>query len=136
MKLSVFTPEKKIVMDQEIEDVLVPAFKGELHILAGHAPIMTKLNTGIMKWRLKGESQYSKVVISSGYCEVSPEGVIVLAEFSTNADEVQVDKFTEELKSQNNVLLTQQLDDKKWDETQRRIAELQSGLDLKQKSSH
>ena len=136
MKLSVFTPEKKIVMDQEVEDVVVPAFKGELHILAGHAPIMTLLKTGIMKWRLKGESQYLKVVVSSGYCEVSPEGVIVLAEFSTSIEEVQVDKFNEELKMQNNTLLTQQLDDKKWEETQRRIAELQSGLDLKQKSSH
>jgi F-type H+-transporting ATPase subunit epsilon len=134
MKLSLFTPEKKIVADQEVEDVLVPAFKGELHILNGHAPLMTKLTTGIMKWRFKGETQYHRLVVSSGYCEVSPDGVIVLAEHSTSADEVVVDKFNDELKGLNNTLLTQHLDDKSWDETQRKVAALQSGLELKQKA--
>lgn len=134
MKLSLLTPEKRIVAEQEVEDVLVPAFRGELHILNGHAPLMTKLTTGIMKWRLKGEAQYNRLVVSGGYCEISPEGVIVLAEHSTTVEEVQIDKFTEELKSQNQTLLTQFLDDKAWDETQRRAAELQSGLELKQKS--
>ncbi|MFN9067439.1 MAG: F0F1 ATP synthase subunit epsilon, partial [Bdellovibrionales bacterium] len=62
MKLSLFTPEKKIVADQEVEDVLVPAFRGELHILNGHAPLMTKLTTGIMKWKFKGETQYHRLV--------------------------------------------------------------------------
>ena len=133
MKLSLFTPEKKIVADQEVEDVLVPAFKGELHILNGHAPLMTQLTTGIMKWRLKGETQYNKLVVSSGYCEISPDGVVVLAEHSTNSDEVIVEKFNEELKTHNNTLVTQHLDDKSWAEVQRKVAALQSGLELKQK---
>ncbi len=136
MKLSLLTPEKKIVLDQEVEDVLVPAFKGELHILAGHAPIMTKLTTGIMKWRIKGEANYSKIVISSGYCEVSPEGVIVLAEHSLSAEEVVIDKLNEELKAKTQKLLTEHLDDKAWEETQRRVFEIQSGLELKSKSLH
>jgi F-type H+-transporting ATPase subunit epsilon len=133
MKLSLLTPEKKIVVDQEVEDVLVPAFKGELHILNGHAPLMTYLTTGIMKWRFKGETQYHRLVVSSGYCEISPDGVIVLAEHSTSSEEVVVDKFNEELKSLNSTLLTQHLDDKAWAETQRKVAALQSGIELKQK---
>lgn len=132
MKLSLFTPEKKIVADQEVEDVLIPAFKGELHILNGHAPLMTQLTTGIMKWRFKGETQYHRLVVSSGYCEISPDGVIVLAEHSTNTEEVVVEKFNEQLKTHTQTLLTQQLDDKAWSETQRKVAALQSGLELKQ----
>ncbi len=97
---------------------------------------MTKLTTGIMKWRLKGESQYHRLVVSSGYCEISPEGVIVLAEHSTAAEEVQVEKYNEDLKAQNQTLLTQHLDDKAWTETQRKVAALQSGLQLKQNTHH
>lgn len=131
MKLSLFTPERKIVADQEIEDVLVPAHKGELHILSGHAPLMTLLSTGIMKWRFKGETSYHRLVVSSGYCEISPEGVIVLAEHSTNADEVVVEKFNSEIQGLNQTLLSRHLEDKEWDETQRKLAALQSGLELK-----
>ncbi len=36
--LNVVTPEKKIVTDLEIDEVIVPGYKGELDILPGHAP--------------------------------------------------------------------------------------------------
>ena len=53
-KLTIVTPEKRILVGQEVEEVTVPAFKGELNILPGHAPLMTTLETGVMKWKLKG----------------------------------------------------------------------------------
>jgi len=130
MKLSVFTPEKKLVTDQEIEDVLVPGHRGEIHILPGHAPLVTKLSTGIMKWRFKGQTEYNKAVISSGYCEVNPEGILVLAEFATLPGEVETDKFKSEASELEKKLANQFLNDESWDETQRRLAELKSGLEL------
>jgi F-type H+-transporting ATPase subunit epsilon len=132
MKLTLLTPEKKIVMNQEIEDVLIPGHSGELHILNGHSPLMTLLSTGILKWRNKGQSEYNKVVVSWGYCEVNPEGVIVLAETSINQDEIKLEEFKNEIKSLENKLGIEFLDDESWDETHRRISELKSSIDLAQ----
>lgn len=130
MKLSVFTPEKKIVTDQEIEDVLVPGYNGEIHILQGHAPLVTKLSTGILKWRLKGQTEYNKAVISSGYCEVNPAGVLVLAEYAVLPGEVDVQKFTTEAAALEKKLGQEFLDNDAWNETQRRLAQVKAGLQM------
>jgi F-type H+-transporting ATPase subunit epsilon len=86
--LSLVTPEKKIVTDMELDDLVVPAFRGELNILPGHAPLMTTLGTGLLRYKLKGESEYTAAVISWGYCEVHPTGVNVLAETAETLEEI------------------------------------------------
>jgi F-type H+-transporting ATPase subunit epsilon len=86
--LTLVTPEKKLVTDQEIEEVFVPAFRGELNILPGHAPLMTTLSTGVLKYRLKGESTLHPVAVSWGYCQVNPLGVNVLAETAERPEEL------------------------------------------------
>jgi F-type H+-transporting ATPase subunit epsilon len=130
MKLTLLTPEKKIVMNQDVDEVLVPGHTGELDILPGHAPLMTLLSTGILRWRLKGSSEVHKVVVSWGYCEVNPEGVIVLAETSLSAKDVKAEAFKTEIKTLETKLGSEYLDQENWDESQRRLAELKAGLEL------
>ncbi len=130
MKLTLLTPEKKIVMSQEVEEVLVPGHNGELHILPGHAPLMTLLSTGILRWRLKGTTEMNKIVVSWGYCEVNPEGVIVLAETSVLPEEVQPEAFKTEIKTLESKLGIESLDEENWNEAKRRLAELKSGLEM------
>lgn len=79
-QFSLVTPEKKLVTDVEVEEVIVPAYKGQLDILPGHSPLETTLSPGILKYKLKGESEFCFAALSWGYCEVSPEGVKILAE--------------------------------------------------------
>jgi F-type H+-transporting ATPase subunit epsilon len=86
--LNLVTPEKKMVTDLEVEEVIVPAFRGQLDILPGHAPLMTTLGTGTLQYRSKGNSAYVSVVVSWGYCQVNPEGVIVLAETAESIEEI------------------------------------------------
>jgi F-type H+-transporting ATPase subunit epsilon len=78
--LSLVTPSKKFLTDVEVEEVFIPAHVGELNILEGHAPLMSTLETGIMKYRLKGETSFQAVALSWGYLEVSKDRVTVLAE--------------------------------------------------------
>lgn len=87
-ELTLVTPQKKLLTGTEVEEVIVPAFMGELNILPGHAPLMTTLSTGIMKYRLKGESEFKKAALSWGYCEVNPKGVQVLAETAETPEEI------------------------------------------------
>ncbi|MGE3973096.1 MAG: ATP synthase F1 subunit epsilon [Bdellovibrionales bacterium] len=94
LRLSVVTPMKKIVTDVEVEEVFVPAYVGELNILDGHAPLVTTLSTGILKYRLKGSSKLLAAAISWGYCEVSNNVVNVLAETAETPEEVERDRAT------------------------------------------
>ncbi len=130
MKLTLLTPEKRIVMSQEVDEILVPGHNGELDILPGHAPLMTLLSTGILRWRLKGSTEMNKVVVSWGYCEVSPDGVTVLAETSVLPEEVQTEAFKAEIKTLETKLGAEHLNEENWKETQRRLAELKAGLEM------
>jgi F-type H+-transporting ATPase subunit epsilon len=90
-KLNVLTPDRKAVFDQEITEVSVPAYSGEMTVLPGHSPLITTLGTGILKYKVKGQEKSFKAVVSWGYCEVSPDGVNVLAEFMQTPEEVVVE---------------------------------------------
>ena len=52
-KLNLLTPERKAVYDQEITEVTVPAYSGEITILPGHAALITTLGTGVLKYKLR-----------------------------------------------------------------------------------
>ena len=86
--LNLVTPEKKLVTDLEIDEVIVPGFRGQLDILPGHSPLMTTLATGVLKYRAKGSNSFETTVVSWGYCEVHPQGVIVLAEVAESLEEI------------------------------------------------
>jgi F-type H+-transporting ATPase subunit epsilon len=90
--LNFVTPEKKICTDLEVEEVIVPGDRGELTLLPGHAPLITTLHEGIVRYRAKGQSDYVSAVVSWGYCEVNPLGVSVLAETAESIEEVDRDR--------------------------------------------
>ncbi|HVK60195.1 MAG TPA: ATP synthase F1 subunit epsilon [Bdellovibrionales bacterium] len=106
--LTLVTPEKKIVAGSEIEEVFVPAHRGELNILPGHAPLMTTLETGVLKYRLKGESTLHYVAISWGYAQVNPTGVNVLAETAERAEDIDLKRVDEALKNAQSTLASDQ----------------------------
>ena len=128
-KLDFLTPESVIVLDQELVEITLPAFKGELNILPGHAPLTTTLQPGILSYKLvNGESK--RFAISWGYCQVSEKGVSVLAETVTTAQEIVTSKVQESLRLVENKLTAEMLDDVDWKQTQLEIARLRAELDL------
>jgi F-type H+-transporting ATPase subunit epsilon len=90
--LTLVTPERKLLAGQEIEEVFVPAYLGEINVLPGHAPLMTILSTGVLRYRAKGEADIHYVAISSGYCQVNPQGVKVLAETAERPEDIDVER--------------------------------------------
>jgi F-type H+-transporting ATPase subunit epsilon len=106
MKLTLVTPEKKYVQNLEVEKVIIPAFRGLITVLPGHAPLVTTLSTGILVYKPKAEAE-QKLVVSSGYCEVFPDGVQILAETAESAAEVDRERaqkaLTESLEKLNHV---------------------------------
>ena len=70
MQLTLVTPEKKLITDLEIDEIIVPGHNGQLDILPGHAPLLTTLQEGVLQYREKGTSEKKGVAVSWGYCEV------------------------------------------------------------------
>lgn len=112
-RLRLVTPSKKLVEGLECLEVFVPAFRGELNILPGHAPLVTTLETGVLKYRLAEQpNELYAVAVSWGYCEVNPQGVNILAETAESSAEIDVARVQEALKSAeaqlNNEVLTEE----------------------------
>lgn len=130
-KLDLVTPEQKLVFGEELEEITLPAFRGELNILPGHAPLMTTLTPGLLTYRLKnGETK--TLAISWGYCQVSASGVSVLVEAVVARDQVDVKAAQEGLRNLEARLLTETLDDSEWQQTQLEIGQLRAEIELTQ----
>ncbi len=89
--LTLVTPQKKIVEGAPLKEVFVPAFRGELEILPGHAPLITTLSEGVLKYKLEASTELKAVSISWGYCEVTPEGQVnILAETAEAPEDIDL----------------------------------------------
>lgn len=131
-KLNLLTPEKKVVVDQEITEITVPISSGEVNILPGHLPMIATLGTGILKFKAKGEDIPQRCVISWGYCEVSPEGVNILAEFIQNKSEVDTDKARTAIAAAEQKLAKETLSDDEFEATVAASQKARAGIQLVQ----
>lgn len=129
-KLNLLTPERKAVFDQEIIEVSVPGYSGEITILPGHSPMITTLGTGVLKYKVKGQEKAFKSVISWGYCEVTTEGVNVLAEYLQTPEEVSVEATQEIVNSSYKKLVNEVLSDEEYNKTMNDVSKAQSALDM------
>ena len=89
IELEVVTPERH-VLHETVESLEMPGKEGYLGILPGHAPLLTELGVGILTYHKGAETRYLTVI--QGYAEVLPDRVIVLAEVSERAEEINVER--------------------------------------------
>ncbi|MFN7906379.1 MAG: ATP synthase F1 subunit epsilon [Pseudobdellovibrionaceae bacterium] len=133
MNLTFVTPEKKILVNHAVESVVVPGFRGELDLREGHAPLMTTLKVGIMRWKNKSgvdANKVQKAVVTWGYCEVSPDGVKVLADIVDFPEEIDAAAAKQGLINAEKKLVQQTLSDKDREETQKEMARMNAQLQL------
>jgi F-type H+-transporting ATPase subunit epsilon len=87
IELEVVTPERH-VLSESVQSIEMPGKDGYLGILPGHAPLITELGVGVLTYHKGAEVRYLTVI--HGYAEVLPDRVIVLAEFSERAEEIDL----------------------------------------------
>jgi F-type H+-transporting ATPase subunit epsilon len=66
----------------------VPALDGYLGVLAGHAPLVSELQSGVLSYVTGGTTRY--LAIHRGFVEVLPDHVRVLADLGERAEEIDV----------------------------------------------
>jgi len=87
IKFEVVTPER-IVLADDIESVIVPAALGYLGVLPNHAPLVTALDIGVIKYKKEGKTK--KMAISGGFMEVIDNKVVVLAGTAEPGDKIDL----------------------------------------------
>src|SRR6056297_970068 len=92
IKLDIVTPER-LCYNEEINVLEAPAIDGLIGILPRHAPMVTALNTGVLKIQKDGEEVL--ISISGGFMEVKPAQINVVVRTAELADEIDVDRAKE-----------------------------------------
>ncbi|MBI5303819.1 MAG: F0F1 ATP synthase subunit epsilon [Chloroflexi bacterium] len=85
IRLDIVTVER-LVFSADVEYVSAPGIDGVLGILPHHAPLITALTEGELRYK-KGNEELS-FAIGGGFMEVRPEKVTVLADSAERADEI------------------------------------------------
>jgi len=91
-QLEIVTPEKKVV-DTSAEEVQIPGKDGYLGVLPGHAPLITELAVGEIKYRT--DSTEHVLAVAWGFAEVLPDKVTILAETAERPSEINVERARE-----------------------------------------
>jgi F-type H+-transporting ATPase subunit epsilon len=96
IELVIVTPERQLLRESVSEAVL-PGADGELGILPGHAPLITELGIGELRYRGTDGKDEVHLAIIRGFAEVLQERVTVLAETAELAEEIDVDRARQAL---------------------------------------
>jgi F-type H+-transporting ATPase subunit epsilon len=89
IELIVVTPERQLLRETVVE-VTIPGLDGELGILPGHAPLITELGIGEMRFRIAASQHLAMLAILGGFAEVLPDRVTLLAETAELAEEIDL----------------------------------------------
>lgn len=98
MKLHLFTPEQTLLKGKPVKEILVPSIKGYLGILPGHAPLISLLSAGVLRYIPKESNKWERVALGWGYLEVHQDDVRVLAESAITKEKLDKAQAEKELK--------------------------------------
>ena len=92
-KIEIVNPEKSFLSKEDVTEVIVPAFEGEMGILKDHISIISFLKPGIIKILSKsGEENY---YVEDGIVEFKNNNLSVLTSSIFNIKDNDKDKISE-----------------------------------------
>ena len=93
LTVRVITPDKT-VWDNTVQEVVLPSISGQLGILSGHAPLLTALDTGVM--RIRTDKEWQNVAVMGGFAEVEQDEVKVLVNFAEIGNSIDKEEAKQE----------------------------------------
>ena len=119
-KIEIVNPEKSFLSKEDVIEVVVPAFEGEMGILKDHISIISFLKPGVIKiFSKSGEENY---YVEDGIVEFKNNNLSVLTSSIFNIEDMSKDKISEllnqaeefsknsEITDQNKYLVDQKID--------------------------
>ena len=95
-KVEIVNPEKSFLVKDDVSEVVVPAFEGEMGILKDHISIISFLKPGIIK--ILSKSGDEKYYVEDGIVEFKNNNLSILTSLIFNLDNMDKSKQKELLK--------------------------------------
>ncbi|MES1022754.1 ATP synthase F1 subunit epsilon [Gloeocapsa sp. BRSZ] len=90
LTVRVVSPDKT-VWDAAAQEVILPSTTGQLGILSGHAPLLTALDTGVMRVRPSSNEDWVAIALMGGFAEVESDEVTILVNGAERGDKIDLE---------------------------------------------
>jgi len=89
LRLEIVTPYG-LILSEDVDDVTAVGSEGEFGVLPGHVSFITTLKVGMLSYKKGNEVRY--VFVNSGYAEIGPDNVVVLADSAEKSEDIDVER--------------------------------------------
>jgi F-type H+-transporting ATPase subunit epsilon len=89
LRLEVVSPYG-LILSEDVDEVTAAGSEGEFGVLPSHAPFVTTLKVGMLTYKKGSEVRY--IFVNSGYAEVGPDKVVVLADSAEKSEDIDVER--------------------------------------------
>ena len=96
-KVDIVNPEKSFLVKDDVSEVVVPAFEGEMGILKDHISIISFLKPGIIS--IKSKSGDEKYYVEDGIIEFRNNNLSILTSKIYNINDLEKNKIQDLLKA-------------------------------------
>ena len=100
-KIEIVNPEKSFLLKEDVTEVVVPAYEGEIGILKDHISIISFLKPGIIKVITKSVEE--KFYVDDGIIEFKDNNLSILTSSIINLKDLDKNKIDELLKQAEEV---------------------------------
>jgi F-type H+-transporting ATPase subunit epsilon len=95
LELEIVTPEG-LLLREPVDEIIAPGEEGYFGVRPGHTPMLATLGMGELSYRRGGA--WHRLSCFSGWCEVLPDRVNVLADIGERASDIDVGRAEEALR--------------------------------------
>ncbi len=88
LTVRIIAPDKT-VWDDQAQEIILPSTTGQLGILSDHAPLLSALDTGVM--RIRSDKEWIPIALMGGFVEVEDNEVTILVNGAESGDEIDKD---------------------------------------------
>ncbi len=87
----------RLVLSEDVAQVMVPGADGDFTMLKGHSPFMTTLRPGVVE-STSASGKVTKIFVRGGFADASPAGLTILAEQAIAVEDLKADVIAKEIK--------------------------------------
>ena len=109
--LEIVNPEKLFLSLDNVSEVVVPAFEGDMGILKDHISIISFLKPGIVK--VFTGNEVKELYVEDGFIEFSENSLSILTSRIIDIKEIKKDDLSSMINEANEALKDENLDDQK-----------------------
>ncbi len=108
-KVEIVNPEKSFLLKEDVIEVVVPAFEGEMGILKDHISIISFLKPGIVNIIFKSDEE--KYYVEDGIVEFKNNNLSILTSSIFNLKDMSQDKLNDLLRTAEEDSINPELND-------------------------